>query len=146
MAESDVQVIAAAARSGGHAHESALYSILPHPVLSLSQISDFLTAGILHPAALLLVLSTFPIIWALDRLNARARRRYRRAAEELRERRELSWWQRLRLRRLDWHLGAGNRIWMQVFYFSAIVLYGWNFVSIYAGHEADAAATERPRR
>lgn len=115
------------------------YAKFDIPVLSLSQISDFLTAGIQHPVALVLVLSTFPLIWLFDRLNVRSRRRYRRTVDRLRARAQLTWWQRVRLRWLDWHLGSGNRLWLQAMYFFVIVLYGWNFVAIYAGFQADRA-------
>src|SRR4051812_32769509 len=40
------------------------------PILSLSQIGDFLVAGIQRPMALLLVASTFPLCWLADTINA----------------------------------------------------------------------------
>ena len=116
------------------------YAKFDIPVLSLSQISDFLTAGIQHPVALVLVLSTFPIIWFFDRMNVRMRRKYQQLVEALRAREKMSWWERLRLRWLDWQLTSNNHMWvLQASYFFVIVLYGWNFVTIYAGFQAEQA-------
>lgn len=39
------------------------------PVLTLSQISDFLVAGLQQPTALALVVLTLPVCWILDRNN-----------------------------------------------------------------------------
>ena len=114
------------------------YAKFDIPVLGLSQISDFLTAGIQHPLALVLVLSTFPIIWLFDRLNVRMRRKYRQLVEVLRAQETMSWRERLRLRWLDWQLTSSNHMWvLQASYFFVIVLYGWNFVTIYAGFQAE---------
>ncbi|MBS0582175.1 MAG: hypothetical protein JSS42_03635 [Proteobacteria bacterium] len=116
------------------------YAKFDIPVLGLSQIGDFLTAGIQHPLALVLVLSTFPIIWFFDRLNVRMRRKYRQLVEALRVRETLSWRERLRLRWLDWQLTSSNHMWvLQATYFFVIVLYGWNFVTIYASFQARQA-------
>ncbi len=45
------------------------------PVLTLSQITDFLVAGLQQPIALLLLLSTFPMIWLFDKHNQHLRRK-----------------------------------------------------------------------
>ncbi len=60
-------------------YDYAFYRQFDIPALSLSQISDFLGAGIQEPIAIVLVLSTFPLCWLFDRINIWGRRR--RAAE-----------------------------------------------------------------
>ena len=50
------------------------------PILTLSQISDYLVAGLQRPMALVLALSTFPLVWGIDRLNGDRRRRDARVA------------------------------------------------------------------
>src|SRR5689334_5572837 len=71
------------------------------PILSLSQIGDFLVAGIQRPMALVLVLSTFPLCWLLDRLSALRRRRRAVRRRELLEQGAPSAWHKLRLRMLQ---------------------------------------------
>lgn len=108
------------------------------PVLSLSQISDFLTAGIQHPIALVLVLTTFPLIWLFDWINVRSRRRYRLALERAHDGGGSGWQQRWRRRWFKWNAEFGDRLWIhQAAYFFVIVVYGWNFVAIYAGYQAE---------
>jgi len=107
------------------------------PVLSLSQISDFLTAGIQQPVALLLVLSTLSVIWLMDAANVWARRRYRRNSERLRALEQRSRWQRLRLIWIDWNLRFKNHLVMQIMYCVIIVSYGWLFVAVYADRQVE---------
>ena len=104
------------------------------PILSLSQVSDFLVAGIQEPIALLLVLSTLPLIWVFDRVNVRARRRYRAAHARLQAVAQPAWWQRLRLRWLSWQLFHA-RWYLQVSYLAVLFLYGWMFVALYADYQ-----------
>ena len=106
------------------------------PVLTLSQISDFLVAGLQQPMALGLVLSTFPLCWVMDLFNARSRRKHVSQLDFLRSLPGLRWWQRLRLRFLEWRVGE---LWYtQLGYLSVVVLYGWVFVGLYARHQSDA--------
>jgi len=105
------------------------------PVLTLSQIGDFLVAGIQQPTALLLVLSTVPLCWVFDFFNARSRRRHMAARDRLRLRGELSAWQRLRLRVLDWRVR--EQWYTQLGYVAVVVGYGWMFVTLYADYRAD---------
>ena len=105
------------------------------PVLTLSQIGDFLVAGLQQPMALALVLTTFPLCWLFDLYNERSRRKHIALRDRLRARADLSFWQRQRLRFLDWRV---DELWYtQLSYLAVIVLYGWLFVSIYARHRAD---------
>lgn len=105
------------------------------PILSLSQVGDFLVAGIQRPMALLLVLSTFPLCWLLDRINTWRRQRHHlrrvqpRAAPASLPQRWLSAYFDWRYRQ-DWFLRAS--------YVAVIVLYGWSFVALYANYRADA--------
>ena len=101
------------------------------PVLSLSQISDFLTAGVQRPVALLLVLSTLLVIAVFDWFNVRSRRRYRRAFARLTEVENPSWSQRLRIRWLTWQLFRGHW-YMHLAYAGVLFCYSWVFVSLYA--------------
>lgn len=106
------------------------------PVLTLSQIGDFLVAGLQEPMALALVVSTFPVCWVFDLYNEFSRRRHIAQRDALRARPGLPRWQRLRLRFLEWRVGE---LWYtQVSYIAVVVLYGWLFVSIYARHRAEA--------
>lgn len=106
------------------------------PVLTLSQISDFLVAGLQQPMALALVLSTFPLCWLMDLYNARSRRRHMQQIEFLRGVRELGRWQRVRLRFLEWRVGE---LWYtQLSYIGVVVIYGWAFVGLYARYRSDA--------
>lgn len=105
------------------------------PVLTLSQIGDFLVAGLQQPMALALVLSTFPLCWLFDLYNEFSRRRHIAQRDALRARPDLPRWQRLRLRFLEWRVGE---LWYtQGSYIAVVVLYGWLFVSIYARHRAE---------
>jgi hypothetical protein len=106
------------------------------PVLTLSQISDFLVAGIQQPMALVLVLSTFPICWLFDRINLRSRRKHIAERERLRAVQELSLWQRARLVFLDWRVE--QRWYTQLSYVAVVVIYGWTFVALYAQYRAAA--------
>lgn len=117
-------------------YDFSFYQRFDIPVLTLSQIGDFLVAGIQQPMALVLVLSTFPLCWLFDRINMRGRRR--RAAEilRLRARPSLSEWQRGRLSMIEWL--NGRRWYTQVLYVVVVLAYGWTFVGLYANHRADA--------
>lgn len=104
------------------------------PVLTLSQIGDFLVAGLQQPIALALMLSTFVVCWLFDWFNSRSRRRAWARIERLRALPRRSWLQRLRLRVMEWHHEA---IWLtQLLYLAVVVVYGWMFVGIYAHHRA----------
>lgn len=106
------------------------------PVLTLSQVGDFLVAGLQNPIAIALMLSTFPVCWLYDRINLRSRRRRQRTIEALRARPRRSRWSSFRLRFLTWHQSAH---WpMQLTYLVVVVLYGWMFVGVYAHHRVDA--------
>src|SRR5690606_27336125 len=88
----------------GISYASSFYRQFDVPVLSLMQIGDFLIAGLQQPVAILLVLSTLPICWAMDRWNMRIFRRQLAAQQRLRGLETLSFLQRLRLRYLDWNI------------------------------------------
>jgi hypothetical protein len=106
------------------------------PVLTLSQISDFLVAGLQQPMALLLVVSTFPLCWLMDLYNLRSRRRHVEALARLRASVSLSGYQRLRRRFLEWRVGE---MWYtQLSYVAVVAVYGWAFVGIYAKYRAEA--------
>lgn len=107
------------------------YAHFDIPVLSLLQIGDFLTAGVQKPIALLLVLSTLPMIWLFDWLNLRSRRRYQRAFARLAVIERPSWPQRLRKGWLAWKLYRSHW-YMRLVYVIAIIGYGWMFVAFYA--------------
>ena len=115
------------------------------PVLSLSQISDFLTAGIQRPIALLLLLGTFPVIWLMDVINVRLRRRQQQRVDSLRARPSRTWWQKLRLKQHEWSLALKNHVVLQLAYVFVVVTYGWTFIALYADYrvgqvrEGDAA-------
>lgn len=112
------------------------YRAFDIPVLTLSQISDFLVAGLQRPMALLLVLSTFPLCWLMDLYNLRSRRRHLDALALLRASDSLSGYQRLRRRFLEWRVGE---MWYtQLSYVAVIAVYGWAFVGIYAKYRAEA--------
>ena len=101
------------------------------PILTLSQISDYLVAGLQRPMALVLALSTFPLVWGIDYLNARRRRRDVVRREELLSRGPPKGWDRVRMRwyaRPRWVAGCG--------YLIIVFFYGWLFVSKYAHFEA----------
>lgn len=108
------------------------YSKFGIPVMSLSQIGDFLTAGIQQPIALLLVLGTLPVIWGMDVLNEWARRRQQARLVRLRAQASSVWWRKLRVRRLEWSLAMKHNTVMQLMYVFVVLSYGWSFVSLYA--------------
>jgi hypothetical protein len=117
-------------------YDHAFYRQFDIPVLSLSQISDFLGAGIQEPIAIVLVLSTFPLCWLFDRINIRGRRRRAAEGERLKALPAPSWWQQ---RRLAFIVGMNERRgYLRFMYVLIIVAYAWTFVSSYAGHRADA--------
>lgn len=117
-------------------YDYAYYRQFGIPVLSLSQISDFLAAGIQEPIAIVLVLSTFPICWLFDRINIWGRRRRAAEGERLKAMAAPSWWQR---RRLAFIVGMNERrTYMRMVYLLVIVAYAWTFVSNYAAHKAEA--------
>lgn len=106
------------------------------PVLTLSQIGDFLVAGLQQPIALVLMLSTFVVCWLFDWINTRSRRRAWARIVRLRALSRRSWLQSLRLRVKEWHYDA---VWLtQLLYLVVVVVYGWMFVGIYADHRAQA--------
>lgn len=103
------------------------------PVLTLSQVSDFLVAGIQQPMALLLVFSTLPIVWLIDLYNVYSRRRRVAKREALIQSGTDSTITRLRL----FTLRTPPRWFTVAAYAVAIVGYGWTFVQLYADHRAD---------
>lgn len=105
------------------------------PILSLSQISDFLVGGIQQPIAPLLVLTTFPLLWLMDRWNLRTRHKEFASYARLLAAGPHSRWQRLRLAFFHWR----RRQWpLQLSYVLIVVLYGWAFVGMYAKYRASA--------
>lgn len=117
-------------------YDFSFYERFDVPILTLSQIGDFLVAGVQQPMALVLVISTFPLCWVFDRINLRGRRR--RAAEILRLRAQprLSQWQSGRLSLIEWM--NGRRWYTQIVYVVVVVAYGWTFVGLYAKDRAEA--------
>ena len=115
-------------------HVYRYYKHFDIPILGLSQVGDFLVAGIQEPAALLLVLSTLPLIWVFDRLNLRMRRRARIAHARLLGAPQLNGWHRLRLRWLRWQL-FHPRAYLQLAYVVLLLSYGWMFVALYADQQ-----------
>jgi len=123
----------------GLAYSYGFYRRFDVPILSLLQLGDFLVAGIVQPAAILLMLSTFPLCWLMDRWNMRVFHKQVATAGRLRAREQLSWFQRKRLAYLESHIAQvrhGGQL--QAAYFLVVVLYGWFFVSIYGGYRAAA--------
>jgi hypothetical protein len=117
-------------------YDFSFYRQFDVPVLTLSQIGDFLVAGIQQPMALVLVLSTFPLCWVFDKVNLRGRRRRAAEATRLRAAPTLSWLQRRRLAFID---GMNEQRWyMRLVYVLVVVAYGWTFVGAYASYRADA--------
>lgn len=108
------------------------------PVLTLSQISDFLVAGLQQPVALALVVLMLPICWVLDRINIRSNRKHATRVGRLRTVTQLSFLQKLRLHWGRWHLSNARRWLMQLGYLLLFFGYGWLFVSIFAGYRAGA--------
>ncbi len=116
-------------------YDYSFYRQFDIPVLSLSQISDFLGAGIQEPIAIVLVLSTFPLCWLFDRINIHGRRRRAAEGERLKALPKPSWWQQ---RRLAFIVGMNERRgYMRFLYVVIIVAYAWTFVSSYARHRAE---------
>jgi hypothetical protein len=112
------------------------YRAFDIPVLTLSQISDFLVAGLQQPMALLLVVSTFPLCWLMDLYNERSRRKHLAALAKLRALEAPTHYQRLRARFLGWRVGE---MWYtQLSYVAIVAVYGWAFVGIYAKTRAEA--------
>jgi hypothetical protein len=117
-------------------YDYAFYRQFAIPALSLSQISDFLAAGIQEPIAIVLVLSTFPLCWVFDRINLWGRRRRAAEGARLKAVPALTWWQR---RRLAFIVAMNERRgYMRLVYALVVVTYAWSFVSIYAGQRAQA--------
>jgi hypothetical protein len=110
------------------------YSKFGIPILTLSQISDFLVAGLQQPMALVLVLSTFPLCWVIDCFNLYNRRKRARRRDAL-----LSTPGDSRLKRVrTWLLLPFPRWLTGVAYVAITIIYGWLFVNAYAGHRAHA--------
>jgi hypothetical protein len=103
------------------------------PVLTLSQAGDFLVAGIQQPMALLLVASTFPIVWLADRFNLNRRLRRVARRNKIVDAGIDSPWIRLRL----WTLQSPPRWFTATAYFVLIILYGWIFVQAYARYRSE---------
>ncbi|MDR3386428.1 MAG: hypothetical protein P4L92_05195 [Rudaea sp.] len=114
----------------------SFYAKFGIPALSLSQIGDFLVAGIQQPMAIVLVVSTFPLCWLIDKINATFRRRRIMQRDRLRSLPRLTWLQRIRLFLLN--LRIDHSWYMGLVYAVAIVGYGWMFVGTYATHRASA--------
>src|SRR4051812_43301057 len=108
----------------------AYYQKFGVPVLTLSQIGDFLVAGLQQPMALLLVLSTFPMCWIADRIN---HQKHRRREALLRDTPE-SHWRSLRV----FVLRPTPRWFTGLAYVSIVIVYGWIFIAMYAQHRAAA--------
>jgi uncharacterized membrane protein YhaH (DUF805 family) len=106
------------------------------PALSLSQVGDFLAAGIQQPMAIVLVLSTFPLCWLIDKLNVTFRRRRVIERDRLQSLPRLTWLQQIRLFLLN--LRIDHSWYIGLVYAVAIVGYGWMFVGTYASHRASA--------
>ncbi|HEX4481289.1 MAG TPA: hypothetical protein VH082_10800 [Rudaea sp.] len=102
------------------------------PVLMLSQVGDFLVAGIQQPMAILLVLSTFPLVWLVDRFNLNRRRRRVVRREAMIARGGTSLWFRFRVGLLR----SPPRWFTATAFFLLIFVYGWIFVQSYAKHRA----------
>ena len=102
------------------------------PILTLSQISDFLVAGLQQPYALLLVLSTFPLCWLFDRFNA-SKRRARAARREMVLR---TMPDSPRRKARLFLLGSLPRWFTGCIYVLLIVNYAWLFVHFYAKNDA----------
>ena len=118
----------------GIAYDERYYGKFGIPVLTLSQISDFLVAGIQQPIALLLLASTLPMCWIIDRINTRSRRSHAVELERLQALPSLGRWQAIRARFLAWRLRA--RWYTRLFYLALVLIYGSMFVSFYAEFQA----------
>ena len=108
----------------------------------MSQISDFLVAGLQQPLALLLVISTFALCWIADRINYYRRRSTARRREELLRTSSDSPLRRARLALLvsppPWFTGCANAF--------VVIFYAWTFVNFYAGHRAAAVRRGEAQR
>lgn len=103
------------------------------PILTLAQIGDYLVAGLQRPMAIVLMVLTLPLCWLLDKLNVFFRRRYEAERQKLRAHPAPTWLKALRLRYLNWQLGA---LWpMRIMYLAIIFGYSWMFVGIYATYQ-----------
>jgi hypothetical protein len=100
------------------------------PILTLSQISDFLVAGLQQPMALLLVMSTLPMCWLADYFNHRKRRRREALLRDM----PASRWRTIRA----FALSPTPRWFTGVAYLCIVVVYGWVFIDMYARHRAEA--------
>jgi len=123
----------------GLAYSYGFYRRFDVPILSLLQLGDFLVAGVVQPAAILLMLSTLPLCWLMDRWNMRIFRKQVAAVQRLHAIGELSWFQRKRLAYLESHVAQvrhGGQLRMA--YLLVVVCYGWLFVTIYGGYRAAA--------
>jgi len=115
-------------------YDVSFYKKFDIPVLSLTQLGDFLTAGIQQPMALVLVASTFPICWIFDRINMRYRRKQRVEAARLRALPSPSWLDRIKLYLVCWR---SEQVWVtRLGYVGVILAYGWLFVGLYADYRA----------
>ena len=104
------------------------------PVLTLSQVGDFLVAGLQQPMALVLLISTLPLCWVFDLINQRGRRRRAAKIAKLEALPKRSWWQSRRLHYLSWH---NNSMWIiQLVYVLVVFGYGGIFVGTYAKYRA----------
>ena len=112
------------------------------PILTLSQISDFLVAGLQQPVALLLVVSTFPLCWVADKINLRRRRARALRREALLRDTTDSTLRRVRLLAL----ASPPRWFTACVYVGIVVIYAWMFVNFYAGHRADAVRRGEAQR
>jgi len=118
----------------GIAYDERYYGKFGIPVLTLAQIGDFLVAGIQRPVALLLLASTLPMCWIVDRVNTRSRRKHAAVLARLQALPERGPWQKIRMSFLAWRL---REIWYtQLFYVLWVVVYGSMFVSFYAEFQA----------
>ncbi|MFM2289204.1 MAG: hypothetical protein RL684_2347 [Pseudomonadota bacterium] len=122
--------------AAGIFYNVSFYQKFDIPVLSLSQVGDFLVAGIQQPIALVLVLSTLPLCWLFDRWSATYRRRHQAERERLLGLPALSRWQRGRLKLAEWVIGQPHQ--ELITYLLVVPLYGWAFVAHYAEYRAEA--------
>ena len=116
-------------------YNESFYSKFGIPVLTLSQIGDFLVAGVQQPMAPLLVLSTLPIVWLIDLFNSRLRTRQIASLARLRALPHPTtwqrWWMRILIRRIHQYW------WRRFAYVVVVVVYGWLFVHLYAEYRAE---------
>jgi hypothetical protein len=132
-----ITLIYAFVAMAGIFYNFSFYRRFDIPVLTLSQIGDFLVAGIQQPMALVLVASTFPLCWLFDRINMRGRRRRAATRARLRALPSLTRIERARLGFLTWMQGHGRGWYSQFSYVLIVLAYSWTFVAIYADYRAD---------